>query len=228
MNRSLFLGLIIFLLVKGLKGQENSMLLDKVISTHKELQIDSMEIILTELEPQKLKQFFQYELEFLKKGERVDASFLNLNGLDGRNRYVGMYILADLVSRVRNKPDSTVFNFYKRAFKLARIQKDTLIINEVLERINRFLFINGSQQNTFDHYLKLFQDTAKDSVDNFYVNYHQIGYEFLQVEDNPTSIDSIKIEKLFSRASKYASNPFFQASLNGYKSIFYSACMKNQ
>lgn len=202
--------------------------LDDFIRYHKAFQLDSLEQKLEELEPEKLKLLFQYDLEYLRNGTTVQSSSISLNGLNDRNRYVGRYLLGDLIQRNNPNNDSIVFSLYLKSLKESEKSHDSLVVNEVLERINRLLFVNGKHLESLKENLEKNRRFAQDTIDFFYVNYHQIGYELLKSEDVNSVIDTSRIEMYFKEAKKYANSKFLRGSLYGYQSIFYSAYLNNQ
>jgi hypothetical protein len=139
-----------------------------------------------------------------------------------------MYLLGDLVKRNNPSNDSIAFSLYFKSLDESEANQDSLVMNEVLERINRLLFVNGKQQKIFKENLDKHQILAQDSIDYFYVNYHRVGYELIEIEALNSKIDTLKIENYLSEANRYAVSPFLKGSLYGYYSIFYSAYLKNQ
>jgi len=219
----------IFLVINlSIQSQSLNSRIDDVIKEHKNLNLAKLEEQLTDIQPLKLKQFFSYELAFLKTGERVNASKLDLRRLKGRSYYVGEYLLADFLKRGEDANDSLVLSKYKDALTRAVANKDSMVINEVLNRINAQLFLNGNELDVYDRYIKRYEESAQDSTDIFYVFFNKIRFEFMKHEKTPKSIDSLKVEKLFAQAQSFAFNSYLKANLNSYKSIFYSACFNNQ
>lgn len=220
----LFFGFVLTLVSLKTQGQK----LDNIIRYHKAFQLDSLKEELVAFEPEKLRFLFEYDLAYLTTGKIVPSSSISLNGLKGRNRYVGRYLLGDLMQRSNRDRDSIVFSLYFDSLNESEDSGDSLVVNEVLERINRLLFTNGKQQESLKANLEKHQKYAQDSIDMFYVNYHKIGYELLNIEDINSVIDTTRIEMNFKEAKKYATSPFLRGSLYGYESIFYSAYLDRQ
>lgn len=221
---SLIFGILLLVNSENSHAQE----LDEVIKSHKTFSLDSLERQLSQLSSQKLKLLFEYDLTYLRSGTIVNSTQINLNGLEGRSKQVGQYLLGDLLKRSNPGRDSLVFPLYFESLKNAEINRDTLVVNEVLERINRLLFKNGKQLKSLKTNLEKYRNYANDTTDRFYWNYHRIGYELLKIEDVNSKIDTLKIESYFTEGFKYANSPFLKGSLLGYQGIFYSAYLKNQ
>lgn len=202
-------------------------LLDSIIKLHKRFQVDKLPPLISNLSSLKLKQLISYDLEYLKMGEVVEASKLKLNGLSGRDKYVGRYFLADLLKRNRNKPDSLVVNYYLESLEDAKLNSDTLVVNEVLNRLNIWHFLNGNELNGYAKIVQQFMEYKKDSVDYFNSGFHEIGLKLLEFENNPENPDRTWMERKFKEVSNYAVNSYLKGLLYNLQVVYYSGYVGN-
>lgn len=204
----------------------------KAIAAYKRLDIPKLSNQIQELEPLKLKQFFKYELAYLKTGDTVSASILNLNGLDGPNLSMAKALLGDFTNRTRKtKTDTLAFSLFKEALQESLLAKNHVITNEVLRKLNAHLFLFGDNLNEYQKYIGLYQEYAQDSIDKFYVGYHQMAHELMLYDTNPKSITDSSlsfVQKRFDEMENYALNPYQHATINNFRGIVESACLDNQ
>lgn len=209
-------------------SQADNGLLDSIIKLHKNFNIDELSSSVAHLGPLKLKQLISYDIEYLKDGVIVEASKLRIDDLKGRDEYVGRYILADLLKREGSEPDSLVLKYYLESFEDAKLNTDTLVINEIVNRLNTWYFLNGNELKSYKKGIKLFKRFRKDSVDYFNCGFHEIGLMLLDFENNPKDINRNKMESKFREISNYAINPYLKGLLYNLQTVYYSGYIDNQ
>src|SRR5690606_15314137 len=107
--------------------------------------------------------------------------------------------------------DSTVYRLFFDAFNAAERLSDTVLVNLILPEINHFYFRNGVELDKFDHYLRLSNRYARDSIDRFWYSYYAIGREMQAMDMHGQKADTTRINSLFVEMENYAPSDFFRA-----------------
>lgn len=206
--------------------------LNKAIKAYKRLDIPQLSKEVQELNSLKLRQFFRYELAYLKSGDTVSSSLLNLNGLNDEDLIIAKGLLGDFINRNQNsKTDTLAFTLFRESFEKALKIKNPTLVNEILRKLNAHLFLFGENLEEYLKYIKLYKEFSVDSIDRFHVALNEMGHRMLLSEDLLLKIpDSSKyyIEEKFSEMESNAIHPYHFATINNFKGIYFSAFIGNQ
>lgn len=204
----------------------------RAIESYKRLDIPKLSKNVQEIEPLKLKQFFKYELSYLKTGDTVSSSLLNLNGLQGDELSMAKILLGDFSNRnSKSRTDTLAFKLFKDALQETIRDNNHILVNEVLRKLNEHLFLFGDNLQEYKKNIDLYKVFARDSVDKFYVAYHEMAHELLLNDSAPRAITKKSLEYVaskFSEMESYAISPYQLATLNNFKGIVHSACLDDQ
>ncbi len=204
----------------------------KAIKSYKRLDIPQLSNRVQQIEPLKLKQFFKYELAYLASGDTVSSSLLSLNGLNDEDLIFAKGLLGDFINRnQKSKTDTLAFALFRESFEEASKTKNTILINEILRKLNAHLFLFGDNLEEYYKYIQLYKEFSNDSVDRFHVALNEMGHRMLLSEDLLLKIpDSSKyyIEEKFSEMESNAIHPYHIATINNFKGIYFSAFIGNQ
>jgi tetratricopeptide (TPR) repeat protein len=211
-------------------GQEDT-LLDSIIYHQKRFELQLMKKRVEQLSTLKLRQLFKYEIAFHENGNVVGTNSLSLEKLNGREKIIGKYLLIDLKRRNDEYKSNPYLEQLIKLYTKVNTSNDSIVINEILKRINNLLLSNGKNLNRYQKYISLYEKFAIDSVDNFYVTLNKIFLIELKNENNPTATSEIEIKKidsLFKVLKKLAVSPYFKGYAQNMEANFESSIVNDQ
>ncbi|PIA79197.1 hypothetical protein BFR04_06665 [Gaetbulibacter sp. 4G1] len=186
------------------------------------------------IENPQIKLLFSNQVKYYKKGEldflRLDTilnrdiskkSLATLNILEADYYYLKKEI-------IKNK---YIFKKYFSALEIANELKDTLLITEVLRKLNSHLLYRSRDTLSTKAFLKEYKKFSKVSeTDSYWYNYISIGYMYMLTENNFNSEDKTQIKKLFNNIyanSIIKEQPLLLAKLHQIYGIYLSHWLKD-
>jgi len=198
--------------------------LSNIIRLSKNHKLEKARGIIDTMNNSELKKLLILELDYSieKSSENFD-----INKLKGRELYISRYLKANLIGREEQGKDSLIYKMYIKSFNQAKEAKDTLVVNEILNKLNWHLFRNSNELKTFRKYIDISEFFKKDSIDRFYVHYYNLGYELLAVDQELKKMDTLWFEKTFKDGYNLTNVSYLKALLQQLHSIYYGSYLSD-
>jgi len=219
-KKHLFFFIVIFFHILSY-CQQYEKLVDSIIVQKKRNDFKTILNKINRLDNSHLKTLFLNDYYYQTSGTRTYTDSLLYKELKNREFLIGTFLFTDYLELGFKGKDSLIFNLLKQSFKDAKKNKDTLIANELLNRINWHLFGNSYKIETFNNYVKEYKNFAKDSIDKFNSIYYEIGYKMYEIDELAIEIDSNWFNKKFKKLNGFANNPFLKGRESQFLGIYY-------
>ncbi|WP_456441198.1 LytR/AlgR family response regulator transcription factor [Psychroserpens sp.] len=210
---------------------QNDIYVDSTILALKSYNINKTDKFLKKIRSENLKDILRFQLQFYSSGD-LNSAFLNHNSksLTDRENIILEYTYGDFYKNQWQLQDSLIYKHYTSAFIKAKQLNDTLLINETLNRLNKYLYAyHSSNIDAFRKYVNEYKRYVKDHIDYFWSEYYQIVLKLAEYEQHSETSTKSNLKLTdFKKLYYYAeNNSYLLGEANQLEGIYNNYFMKN-
>lgn len=175
-----------------------------------------------------IKNILKFELNYLQKGDLVDSLLFNHN-LDKTTPYnqkcIYLFIYADFINRSSVKFSNKAYKMYLTSYKIAKDNKDTILVNESIRRILNHHQKNPKNIRDYQYYVNQYKKYSKGRINKFWSSYYDVSLRINKIYNYKEKIylDDKSFDSLLYQANK----PVFSGYVYQLKGIYYDIIVKN-